>query len=43
MELHDAIADSELAVLPDTGHMVPNKNSKIFNEIVLNFLTKHKH
>ena len=42
MEMHDALANSELAVLPNTGHMVPNKKSKVFNEIVLNFLKKHK-
>lgn len=41
LEMHSMIVDSELAILPDTGHMVPTKSSKIFNEIVLNFLAKH--
>jgi pimeloyl-ACP methyl ester carboxylesterase len=42
MEMHSAIADSALAILPDTGHMIPTKNAKVFNEMVLRFLAKHK-
>jgi pimeloyl-ACP methyl ester carboxylesterase len=42
MEIHSAIANSELAILPDTGHMIPTKNAQVFNEVVLRFLAKHK-
>lgn len=40
LEMHDAITGSELAVFPNTGHLIPNNKPKLFNEIVLGFLNR---
>lgn len=39
IEMHDAIRGSELAIFPNSGHMIPDK-AKLFNEIVLDFLER---
>lgn len=40
IEMHDAIRDSELAVFPNTGHLIPTGKQKLFNETVLDFLSR---
>ncbi len=42
LEMHEAIRGSELAVLPDAGHMIMEKKAKLFNEIVLDFLDRRE-
>jgi pimeloyl-ACP methyl ester carboxylesterase len=40
IEIHEALKDSELAVLPNTGHWVPEKKARRFNETVMDFLKR---
>lgn len=40
MKMHDFIKDTELAIFPNTGHLVPEKKALLFNEIVLDFLER---
>jgi len=40
IEMCGAIKGSELAVFPNTSHMVPNNKSKLFNETVMDFLER---
>ena len=40
IQLHYAISNSELCILPDMGHAVCNKKPAIVNPILLDFLTK---
>ncbi len=40
LEMHDAIRGSELAMFPNTGHLITNTKQKLFNETVLDFLNR---
>jgi len=40
MEMYDVIKNAELAIFPNTDHLVPQKKSSLFNKTVLNFLQR---
>ena len=40
--MHKKIRDSELAIIEDAGHLTNIENPTRFNEVVLDFLLKHK-
>jgi pimeloyl-ACP methyl ester carboxylesterase len=42
LKIYESIPNAELAILPNSSHFALMENSKLFNEIVLNFLNKKR-
>lgn len=40
LKIFESIPDAQLAILPNSSHFLPEKSTKLFNEIVLDFLMK---
>lgn len=40
LEMFGAVKGSELAIFPDTGHLIPNSKPRLFNETVIDFLER---